>query len=160
MTRSVGGPVLVLLAILALGCGRGDEGESVSSERVKQELRGAVEAATGAVSTEQRLLVERARMAQEDVNRSLADARKALETRPEAKREPLARAIDHAETARDALERQLDHVQNVPADRWNEAAKPLAEALEVTVLARTDLEAAIEGRGGAAGREEPGDRDG
>lgn len=134
--------VLGLVALLALGLACGDDRETgaVSTERVKQELRGAVEAATGGVSTQRRLLVEQARLARTGVTASLSAAHVALASRPESERAPLARAIDAAQTARDTLDRRLDRLLDAPADAWVDPAESLVQAIGRTLEASRGLE--------------------
>lgn len=129
--------------VLGAGCGEGRESGAVSAERVKRELRGAVEAATGGVSTQRRLLVEQARLARTGVTASLATAHVALANRPESGRAPVANAIDAAQAARDALDRRLDRLLNAPPDDWVEPAESLMEAIGQTLEASRGLEQAV-----------------
>ncbi|MEZ4332540.1 MAG: hypothetical protein R3F35_12335 [Myxococcota bacterium] len=137
--------ILAVVALLGLGVGCGDDRESgaVSAERVKRELRGAVEAATGGVSTQRRLLVEQARLARTGVTASLSAAHVALANRPAPARASLARAIDAAQIARDTLDRRLDRLLDAPPDAWVDPAESLMRAIGRTLEASRGLEQAL-----------------
>lgn len=140
--------VILALGLALVGCERGaNEPGGVSSEGLREEPRGAFDAAYASPALERRSLESRAQQVLQDADLAIENARRAVGHASAEERAPLEAALDRAQGAREALSAEIEGLEHAGAEEWAATRQRVSDAMLEMAEARRRVAAALpEGR--------------
>jgi len=136
--------VIVTLGLALLGCERSaNEPGDVSSEDLREESRGAFEAASASPALERRSLESRAQQVLQDADLTIEEARQTLGRASADDRAPLEAALDRAQSAREALRAEVEGLEHAGLEEWTATKQRVSDAMLEMAEARRRVAAAM-----------------